>query len=574
MKTKQKNKEKKDNILKQWYRLAEPNKTTWFFQCFFYICNTIFVSLLTIFAAKTINSLYESDWTMAYVYLACELATIIVNVIFMHFQYSMYTKTYSSVRMNVTKKIYNKIVSCDSVKMNKVSKEKVLNIAMNNMSSLSEFPDVIAKVLAFGAQVLITLVVVFVKNYLAGIIVFAMGILNFFAYYYFNKKLGKLMLARNETRDTLMQSYSKVIDGQAVINEFSGREKYESEIVEKAGAFNKAYSKYYKIASYKVNIYYAVWNAIAYAITALMIFFVSKGTLDLTAYLIIVPYISSCTEKLNSLFDKTNELENMRVDVGRVNIILSLSDRQLVKYGKINVETNGYNLGLIDVNYNNSDPLSDNCGTLKNIDISFKMGGINIVKGEKQSGKRLIFNLLRRQIKPDSGSILYDNLNLYDYNEKTFKNHIYYCASHPIFIKGTIKENLLLVEKNFDKVKEVCANVGVLEEIEKMPYGFETSISDVTSSGIRFLIGFARALLSKCKVLMVYEIPQDMPNSFRTRVKKVLSKYNTNKTVILFTHTNVYDSIADLCYEVKDGKVKAVSLGKTTAKTKKEKTQK
>ena len=55
-----------------------------------------------------------------------------------------------------------------------------------------------------------------------------------------------------------------------------------------------------------------------------MLFFVSKGTLQMATYLIIVPYLASCTDKLNTLFDRTSSLENMRVDVDRVNLILNM----------------------------------------------------------------------------------------------------------------------------------------------------------------------------------------------------------------------------------------------------------
>lgn len=77
MKT-QKKSPKTENIITRWYKLAEPNKTTWFFQCLFYTCHSALVALLTVFAAKTIDSLYASDWKMAFIWLACEIASIVV----------------------------------------------------------------------------------------------------------------------------------------------------------------------------------------------------------------------------------------------------------------------------------------------------------------------------------------------------------------------------------------------------------------------------------------------------------------------------------------------------------------
>ena len=82
--------------------------------------------------------------------------------------------------------------------LKKVSKEKVINIALNNLGNAAEFADAIAIFVAYIAQVVLILWVVFTSNVLAGIIIMCIGVLNFFAYLLFNKKLGKILLKRNE----------------------------------------------------------------------------------------------------------------------------------------------------------------------------------------------------------------------------------------------------------------------------------------------------------------------------------------------------------------------------------------
>ena len=549
----------KDNIIVRWWKLAEPPKGVFFWQIFYYVVYTVFLSLITIFAAKTINYMYAGDWNNAFLYLGLELATIAIRHISLHIQFYYYGKMVDAIRYGVAKKVYRKILTCKSDDFNAVSQEKVTNIALNNMTYLSDFPDTIASFLAYAVEVIVILVTVFVSNYLAGIIVLLLGVVNFFVYYYFNKKLGKIMLERYEKKDDMFKSYSKVINGKTVIKELHGRDKYEGELVKNVKEFNSAYKRYYVTHSLKVNIYHIVWNVVVYAIAALMMYFVSRGSLDISIYLIIVPYLTTCTTHLNTLFDKTNSLENMRVDVDRVNLILEMSDEELIAYGNINKESQGYNLGFVDVSYNKS---SDFEYELKNANLTFDMNAINVIKGEKGGGKRVIFNMLRRYIKPDSGKILLDNLNLFDYNESTFKNHIDYCASHPSFVVGTIKENLMLVDKNLENIKSICTELGILRAIEKMSKGFDTEITEVKSSLVYFMLGLARALLSKCKILMIYELPQDVPDSSRMKIVEFLKKINTEKTIILFTHSNIYDEIASNVYSVHKGVVKQIKSKK------------
>lgn len=549
-------KNQKDNIIKRWYRLAEPNKRIWFWQIFYYVVYTVLLTVFTIFAAKTINCMYAKDWKGSFLFLFLELLTIVLRSVALNLQYKYYARNYGWTREKVTAKIYEKLMSCDSSGIKKMSKEKIINIALNNLSYIGEFPDSVASFIGYSVQVVITLITVFVANWLAGLIILFLGVINCIAYSLFNKKLGQIMMTRYEKKDDLFKSYNKVIDGKMLIKEFGSEQKY-SELVERdVKNYSKAFYDYCKVYSAKAQLWYALWNVVVYAVACLMMFYVSKGTMEMTIYLIVVPYLSTCTDKLNTLFDKTSALENMRVDVDRIETILSLSDSQLSTYGELNSATNGYNLGLIDISCNEKENQNN---FLSHVDVSFKMEDINIIRGDRGSGKRLIFNLLRRSEKPKDGKVLLDNLDLYDYSEKTFKNHINYCSSHPYFIGGTIKENLMLGSKRFENVRKACEKVGVLQTIEALPDGFNCQIIDVTSSETLFLIGLARALLSNPCILMIYELPQDVSPEFIYNFRKILRKIQTQTTIIFFTHSCDFDDIAGLVYNVENGKVEIVS---------------
>lgn len=551
-------KQRDENILKRWYKLTEPHKGFWFGQIFFYTVYTVMLFLITIFAAKTINSMYQGEWQKAFIFLGLELTTIIIRNLSMHIEYKFYGKQQINIRKNVGRKIYNKILIIDDKKENKISKEKIVNIALNNMSDLSEFPDSVASFFAYSLQVLITLTTVYVSNYIAGIIITILGIVNFFVYFKFNKKLGKILLKRHEQKDVMFKSYNKIMESKLVIDEYNKKQKYQNAFLKEVDKYSFEFEKYYNTYSKKSNLYYIVWNIVVYAVAALMLYFVSNNSLDIAIYLIIVPYLTTCTEKLNILFDKTSSLENMRVDVDRVNLILEMDEKQLIKYGKFNKDRQGYNLGLIGVSCDGG----DDAGKIIDADISFKMNNINLIKGERGCGKRVVFNLLRRFIMPEDGKVLLDNLDLYDYNKKTFKNHIDYCASHPVFIKGSIKENLMIANGDFNKVKEVCDKLGLTSNIERYEKGFETDVYDIKSSGTLFLIGLARALLSNCRILMIYELPQDTPETFRKKIVNYLSNNKVDKTIILFSHSNAYDNIAGIIYHVNNGKIKLEKVSK------------
>ena len=544
-----------DNILKKWFKLAEPNKKYFTAQIVFYCIYAIFLISLTVFAAQTINCMYEGNWKWSFIFLMIELLTIVCRNTALSTSYRYSIKQYTYITGNVSRKIYNKFISCKDSSFNNLSKEKVTNIALNNFACISGFAENVAYFIGDTLQVVVILITVFMTNVLAGAIVVGLGIVNLIVFYLFNKKLGHIMRQRYEKKDDMFKSYSKVIDGKEVIKELHGEKQYQDEFLHNVNNFSDAFADYCRVTSLKTHWYYIFWNVIIYAISAFLLFTVSTSVMEIAIYLVVVPYIKSCTEKLNTLYDKITSLENMRVDVDRVNLILNLSDEELIKYGDLNKDAEGYNLGLIGVTEHKKEGQRYD---LVDVNMNFACGKINVVKGPQEGGKRVIFDLLRRHNTPDEGRVLLDNLDLYDYNEKTFKNHINYCASHPLFVADTIKKNLLLANSDMVAIEKLCAEVGILNDIQSLPDGFDTLITDIKSSAIYFMIGLVRALLTNCKILMIYEIPQDTPSSFRKNIKNIVSKYNVDKTIILFTHSNEYDDVAERIYSVSQGVVEKI----------------
>ena len=537
----------KDNIFQRWYRLSNPHWGYFFGEALFCVVYYVLLSVMTIFAAKTINCMYEGNWTGSFIFLGIELATIVLRNLAAYLTYKFYCLQIQHIRLNVAKKIYNKLLSCEKKDLNELSKEKIINIALNNMTYLSDFLDSISTLIGKASLVLFTLVVVFLTNVYAGGIIMLLGVVNFFVFFKFNKKLGSIMLERYEKKDDMYKTYSKIIEGKSIIKEMGATEKYNGRLVKDVKNFTAAYSRW--------HMYYICWNVVVYAVAALMLYFVSKGSLGIESYLIIVPYLTTVTDGLNYLFDKTSAVENMRVDVDRVNVILNMSDKELISYGELNKEAEGYNLGFIGVS---KKKVAGQKYALQETSLSFKMGEVNIVKGPKENGKRVVFDLLRRYEKPDKGMIMLDNLDLYNYNEKTFKTHINYCASHPEFVKGSIKENLMLANKDIDKIEALCKELGIWSDIEKLPQKFENDIEEIKSPATKFMLGLVRALLSNCKILMIYELPDGTPDSYRQKIIKLIRKYHVDKTLIIFTHSDLYDNIASTIHEVVKGKVKKI----------------
>lgn len=431
---------------------------------------------MTIFAAKTINYLYSGDFHNALIWLLIEIVSILVREVCLYFHCAFFGKHFGIIRKNITRKIYDKILTVEETGIKTFSSEKIINIAQNNLDYSCTLPEYFSNICRFIIEILIAFVSIFTTNYIAGFAVLGLGVVNYFFYSFMNKRLGNIMNDRFAKKDKSFQEYSKIILGKPVIEEMEASEQFKNQLLDHVSDFNVSYGKYQRVLSFRDNVHWALWNVIVYAVSAVLIFMISQNKFELSLYLIIVPYLKSCSEKLNDLYKKFGDFENVRVDVDRVNTILSLTDKQLLTYGDMSLSSKeDGELCLIDVHYK-----STNQGiNIDDLNMNFAMNSVNIVKGERGCGKRVVFDLLRRKIKPDRGKVLLNNLNLYDYSSKTFKNHIEYCASHPVFISGTVKENLLLANNNFKQIKDLIKDLQLENKILALDKGYETNIADI-----------------------------------------------------------------------------------------------
>ena len=210
--------------------------------------------------------MYAENWRIAFLNLGIELITIAVRTLMLHFEYLVYGKQIKHIRLVVANKVYDKILSSDNKQVSQMTKDKMLNIVLNNLENLSEFPDSVASFFAYSILVIISLTSIFTANFFAGVLVTLLGIVNFIAYFLFNKKLGRVMLKRFEKKDVILNQFSKVIDGKPVINELGGRERYLDNALKSVADFSDEYARYYKIYSSKTNLWYiflecyCVWN--------------------------------------------------------------------------------------------------------------------------------------------------------------------------------------------------------------------------------------------------------------------------------------------------------------------------
>ena len=552
---------------RQYVDLTQPNWKLVICQFITIFCNVALKALDVVFVAKITVSLYHGiatgDFSQAYLYLGLQVACVVIRNIFTWLNYLVYNPTFSGIFNRVQTKIIRKVMEAKDSNFAETSKEKIINIIGTNVETLASFTDTISIKCSYLVQVIVSISFVAQADLLVAMMLLLSCTVNFFILRYLNKKSAISKEKQFEAKDGIYEEADKIMSGKDIIKEFGIHEKYHEEYKMANMNYAKATKKKILIDGFKSSWFYVIYFVMTALLTAFMIYLVSDNQVTIELYLIVVPYFLTITELLNNFFEITSAVEDCHVALSRVNTILNFTSEEINKFGNVSDELGGTNISFVGVNYTNKNLNSPYLGTLTDVDISFSSKNLNIVLGKKRSGKRLIFNMLRRKINPDSGVITLDNQDIRDFSIKTYKNNIYYCVSNPIFIQGTIMENLGVSSRKKEEITQICQDLAIYDTIMALPKGFETPINERMTRALLFLIGMARALLTGCKTLMIYEIPNSLTDEDKKRILKAIYMISQKRTVIFFTHDASYVPLAKVVYRVENGKIIAIKINDT-----------
>ncbi|HMA68955.1 MAG TPA: ABC transporter ATP-binding protein [Candidatus Mcinerneyibacterium sp.] len=196
---------------------------------------------------------------------------------------------------------------------------------------------------------------------------------------------------------------------------------------------------------------------------------------------------------------------------------------------------------------------------LKNINLEIKKGEKIAVMGKIGSGKSFLSLLLSGVIKPTSGQIFVDGINLEDIDIKNYRDKIGYAPQQPIVFSDTIKNNILMGDEIDQERYEYSVKTSQFEdELKKFGMGFDTEIGpkgNTLSGGQKQRLALARALYKKPPVLILDDITSALDAETEMNLWKELFETIPDQTLILVTHRPKSAELVDKILILEDGKI-------------------
>lgn len=205
--------------------------------------------------------------------------------------------------------------------------------------------------------------------------------------------------------------------------------------------------------------------------------------------------------------------------------------------------------------------------TLDNVSLTLEKGKSYSLVGLNGAGKTTLIKILCKLYKPTSGSILINGVDLQFIDYTSYMKQLSCVFQDFKLFSFSIKDNIILNSSyNYRKVKEVIANVGLSDKIQRLKKGLETNIYRIfDKDGIEFSGGeeqklaIARALYRDSSV-MIFDEPTSsldpiMEYEIYKKLNSTLENNKDKKITIFISHRLSSCKLCDYIYVLDKGKI-------------------
>ena len=179
--------------------------------------------------------------------------------------------------------------------------------------------------------------------------------------------------------------------------------------------------------------------------------------------------------------------------------------------------------------------------SLQNLNINIEPGERVGLIGPTGAGKSTLATLCTGLFKNYDGEILFDGYNLENLSPIQLRDHIAFVPQQPFFIKGTIKENVLMGQTVVsDTDLDTALRLSGLDVVIKQTgFGLDTQVLEQAanlSGGQQQAISLARAFVRNPKILIMDEPTTGLDSALEARLRLGLHDFLADKTFIMITH--------------------------------------
>ena len=195
-------------------------------------------------------------------------------------------------------------------------------------------------------------------------------------------------------------------------------------------------------------------------------------------------------------------------------------------------------------------------------DYSLKLapGKITGIHGSSGSGKSTLLKLLMRFWDVNEGMISVDNKDVREISTRHLRDLESYVTQETHLFHDSIANNIAIAKPGAtrEEIMRAAKKASIHDFIMTLPKGYDTEVGelgDTLSGGEKQRIGIARAFLHDSPLLLLDEPTSNLDSLNEGIILKSLKEDKANRTVVLVSHRTSTMKVADVVYEMENGRV-------------------
>ena len=197
---------------------------------------------------------------------------------------------------------------------------------------------------------------------------------------------------------------------------------------------------------------------------------------------------------------------------------------------------------------------------LDSYSMKLQPGKITGIHGASGSGKSTLLKLLMRFWDVQGGSMSVDGTDVRKIPTRHLRDMESYVTQETHLFHDSIANNIAIAKPGAsrEEIMEAAKKASIHDFIMTLPKGYDTEVGelgDTLSGGEKQRIGISRAFLHDCPLILLDEPTSNLDSLNEGIILRSLKESARKKTVVLVSHRVSTMNVADMVYEMENGRI-------------------
>lgn len=355
-------------------------------------------------------------------------------------------------------------------------------------------------------------------------------------YNYFQKRFYQRIRDARMANEDLSQSVSQFIQTNT-LTRIHGEEEYEKKRIDEKNVniINRYLVINKDIATFGVatETFSQLFLMMIIAACAIAII---GGNLKIGVLVLFLQYVNRMTRSLSYIVHQFPTVTEFAESIYSMHEILNAPDEEQNQGKKIMKTVEGdVRFTKVRFHYNTGHQV------FTDLSVDIPKGNTIALVGPSGSGKSTFVNLVLGLLRPQSGSITIDGMNINDIDMRTLRQKVGVVTQEPILFRASLMENIAHGREQLDKkeVEEALRLANALDFVNRLPEGAESIIGErgvTLSGGQKQRIAIARAIFRKPSILILDEATSSLDPDSEKEVQKSIDGILGKQTTLVIAH--------------------------------------